>query len=124
MQRLPLRDSPRDPMRAVLLSLLVLAQLLLPTAFERVHASVPQLGCLAHSGGMDDPGKAPAHSHDQCTQCCLQHAPSLFPVTGPKPLFGLGNFSLALRVTLQGDTRIVSRCLPPPTGPPALVQIA
>ena len=113
----PIPDKSRDPMRAVFLSLLVLAQLLLPAAFERAGAAAPQQVCLAQSGGA--PTKAPAHAHDQCAQCCPQQSPTLFPATGPEATPVHGNISPLPRVSLARSVRFESRGLPPPTGPPS-----
>ena len=112
----------RDPARAFFLCLIVLAQLFLPTAFERAHAKQID-GCVALGSASDD-GKSPAHDHSQQCAHCRPEAVAL-----PAPM-ALPQVTVALvrEVAAEHSRHTVSeaalRPLPPPRGPPVAASVA
>ena len=115
------RSSPRllqrDPARAFFLCLLVLAQLLLPSAFARAQAMQPD-ACVSLSTS-DDNGKSSTHDHtQQCAHCRPQAVTLASPIAHPQIAIA-AIFEVEAQHADQAISEAAVQTLPPPTGPPA-----
>jgi len=110
------RAIQRDPARAFFLCLLVLAQMLLPSAVARAHVEQTP-GCVALSAGGDD-GKSPGHDHpQQCAHCRPEVLIQAPPVGHPTVAILPARDVEALHCE-QSMWEAALQILPPPRGPP------
>jgi hypothetical protein len=114
-------SAQQDPLRATFLCLIVLAQLLLPSMFERARAA-EDVGCVGADSTVQagKASKPSTHAHAQeCAHCRPQMvvlgAPTAHPEIAVAPAF---------ETTAQHGARAMIeaalQALPPPTGPPAV----
>jgi hypothetical protein len=103
------------------LCLVVLAQLLLPTAFERARAAEIG-GCAAlTNAATGDQDKQSGHAHGQeCPQCLPQAVALAAPLPHPE----VSVVPALETMVAHGESAAASvmiKPLPPPTGPPASI---
>ena len=119
----PASATSHDPLRALFLCLVVVAQLLLPSVAAR--ASVAQdKGCVT-LGTSADAGKGSKQSHlhgQECAHCRPQAVVLAAPIAHPEIAVAP---ALASAPTHQDPAVVVAllQPLPPATGPPALSSI-
>ena len=105
----------RDPARALFLCLMVLVQLLLPTAFTWAQSSQADTCVTAGNGGA---GKSPAHDHtQQCAHCRPEALNLAAPVAHPRISVVIVG-EVAAQNADHAIIEVLVRPLPPPTGPP------
>lgn len=120
MSRPSAATTPRDPLRAVFLCLVVLVQLLMPTAVAQARAAQGD-GCVGLSSVAPDTAKKQIpHAHGQeCAHCRPQALVLAAPIAHPQIAVAPA-FVTSIAHGETAEMGAPSKPLPPATGPPAI----